>query len=149
MKVLFSNCLGDYSYSFRGSSELLCITVTVSLFLAERSCMKEFPSGILKNLLQLQLHNLMVFELKCNDFEKNGNGNGYRARGYRPGTAQSAHVLHGVGADGVGVKFPICAIKCSCLPLSSKRVREKQRKKKKSEEKGKKKKGKFLRPHLY
>ena len=32
MKLLFSNYLGDYSYSFRGSSELINITVTASLF---------------------------------------------------------------------------------------------------------------------
>ena len=31
IKLLFSNYLGDYSYSFRGSSELINITVTVSL----------------------------------------------------------------------------------------------------------------------
>ena len=30
MKLLFSNYLGDYSYSFQGSSELISITVTVS-----------------------------------------------------------------------------------------------------------------------
>ena len=40
-----------YSYSFL-------------MFLAECSYRKEFPSGILKNILQLQLHDLMVFELK-------------------------------------------------------------------------------------
>ena len=33
MKLLFSNDLGDYSYSFEGSLELTNITVTVSLFL--------------------------------------------------------------------------------------------------------------------
>ena len=32
MKLLFSNDLGGYSYSFQGSSELISITVTVSLF---------------------------------------------------------------------------------------------------------------------
>ena len=32
MKLLLSNCLGDYSYSFQGSSELISIAVTVSLF---------------------------------------------------------------------------------------------------------------------
>ena len=32
MKLLFSNYLGDYRYSFQGSSELISITVTVSLF---------------------------------------------------------------------------------------------------------------------
>ena len=64
MKLLFSNYLGYYSYSFQGSSELISITVTVSLFfLAERSYRKEFPQGTLKKLLQLQLHDLMVFEL--------------------------------------------------------------------------------------
>ena len=31
MELLFSNYLGDYSYSFQGSSELISITVTVSL----------------------------------------------------------------------------------------------------------------------
>ena len=32
MKLLFSNYLGDYSYSLQGFSELIRITVTVSLF---------------------------------------------------------------------------------------------------------------------
>ena len=32
MKLLFSNYLGGYSYSFQGSSELISITITVSLF---------------------------------------------------------------------------------------------------------------------
>ena len=36
MKLLFSNYLGDYSYSFQGSSELISITVTVSLFFSCR-----------------------------------------------------------------------------------------------------------------
>ena len=39
MKLLFSKYLGDYSYSFQGSSELISITVTVS-FLAEWSYRK-------------------------------------------------------------------------------------------------------------
>ena len=49
------------------------------------------------------------------------------------GTWQSVYreVLHGVGADGVGVKFPIFAVNC-CLLLSFRRSREK------SEEKGEK-----------
>ena len=65
MELLFSNYLGDYSYSFQGSSELITITVTVSLFLlAEWSYRKQFPSGIPKNFRQLQLHDLMVFELE-------------------------------------------------------------------------------------
>ena len=42
-------------------------------------------------------------------------------------------VLHGVGADGVGVKFPIFAVDCSCWPLSPWRIREKRRKKKKKQ----------------
>ena len=37
-------------------------------------------------------------------------------------------VLHGIGADGVGVKFPIFAVNCCCLPLSFRRSREKRRK---------------------
>ena len=41
-----------YSYSF------------LVVFFAERSYRKEFPSGMFKNLLQLQLHDLMVFEFK-------------------------------------------------------------------------------------
>ena len=32
MKVLFSNYLGRYSYSFQGSFELISITVTVPCF---------------------------------------------------------------------------------------------------------------------
>ena len=48
-------------------------------------------------------------------------------------------VLHGVGADGVGVKFPIFAVNCCCLSLSFiRRRREKRRKTKKSENKKKK-----------
>ena len=47
-------------------------------------------------------------------------------------------VLHGVGADGVGMKFPIFAVSCSRLPLSFTRIREKRRKTKKSEEKQRK-----------
>ena len=41
---------------------------------------------------------------------------------------ESREVLHGVGADGVGVKFPIFAVNCCCLPLSFRRSREKRRK---------------------
>ena len=37
--------------------------------------------------------------------------------------------LHGVGADGVGVKFPIFAVNCCCLPLSFRRKRGKMRRK--------------------
>ena len=32
-------------------------------------------------------------------------------------------ILHGVGADGVGVKFPIFAVNCCCLPLSMEKQR--------------------------
>ena len=32
MKLLFLNCLGDYSYSFQRSVELIYITVAISLF---------------------------------------------------------------------------------------------------------------------
>ena len=39
-------------------------------------------------------------------------------------------VLHGVGADGVGVKFPIFAVHCCCFPLSFRRKRGKMPKKK-------------------
>ena len=35
IKLLFSNYLGDYSYSFQGSFELINITVTVSLLLLQ------------------------------------------------------------------------------------------------------------------
>ena len=48
MKLLFSNYLGDYSYSFQGSSELVNITVTVSLFFLQnavtgKNSLWEFP----------------------------------------------------------------------------------------------------------
>ena len=68
----------------------------------------------------------------------------------------------GVGADGVGgKKFPIFAVNRSRLPLSSRRMREKQRKtknkekrrkmknKRKSEENAKGKVGNFHRPQLH
>ena len=35
MKLLISNYLGDYSYSFQGSSEIIRITVTAALFFYE------------------------------------------------------------------------------------------------------------------
>ena len=41
--------------------------------------------------------------------------------------ARSREVLHGVGADGVGVKFPIFAVNCCCLPLFMRRKRGKMR----------------------
>ena len=63
MKLLFSNYLGGYNYSFRGSSKLISITVTVSLFSAECSYRTKFPSGVFRNCLHLQLHDLIVFEL--------------------------------------------------------------------------------------
>ena len=75
----------------------------------------------------------------------------YRARSARNVALESPkisltkgrEVLHGVGADGVGVKFPIFAVNCCCLPLSFRRRREKRRKTKKIEEKRKnRKKGK-------
>ena len=55
-------------------------------------------------------------------------------------------LLHGVGADGVGVKFPIFAVNCCCLPLSFRRSREKRRKRgkmRKNRGKMRKKKGKI------
>ena len=50
----------------------------------------------------------------------------------------SWEVLHGVGADGVRVRFPILAVNCSRLPVPSRKIREKRRKTKKSEEKRRK-----------
>ena len=44
------------------------------------------------------------------------------------GEGQNREVSHGVGADGVGVKFPIFAVNCCSLPLSFRRSREKRRK---------------------
>ena len=64
MKLLSSNYLGNYSYSFQGSPELISITVTVSLFSSRIQLQERIPQGILKNFLRLQLHDLMVFELK-------------------------------------------------------------------------------------
>ena len=47
-------------------------------------------------------------------------------------------VLHGVGADGVGVKFPIFAVNCCCcLPFSFRRSRESEEKGEKCVKKGK------------
>ena len=51
-------------------------------------------------------------------------------------------VLHGVGADGVGVKFAIFAVNCSRLPLPSGRIREKRRKTKQKRRETKKSKQK-------
>ena len=45
MKLLFSNYLGDYSYSFQGSSELISITVTVSLFSSRKELQEIVPFG--------------------------------------------------------------------------------------------------------
>ena len=52
---------------------------------------------------------------------------------------RAPEVLPGVGADGVGVKFPIFAVNCCCSPLSFRRRGEKRRKTKKSEKKTTKK----------
>ena len=43
MKLLFSSYLGDYSYSFQGSVELISITVTVSLFFCKMQLQKTIP----------------------------------------------------------------------------------------------------------
>ena len=61
MKLVFSNYLGDYS--FQRSSEIICITVTVSLFYIRMQLQEVIPQGVLKNVLQLQLHDLVVLEL--------------------------------------------------------------------------------------
>ena len=73
--------------------------------------------------------------------------------------AQTREVLNGVGADGVGVKFPIFPVNCSYLPHCSRRKRKKSEEKRKqrgdsrqkSEEKRKKaqKRGDSLQPHLH
>ena len=72
---------------------------------------------------------------------------------------QTREVLHGVGADGVGVKFPTLAVNCCCSSLSfgrrgekAKKNEEKRKKTKKCVKKAKtcvKKRGKSLRPHLH
>ena len=49
-------------------------------------------------------------------------------------STRSREVLHGVGADGVGVKLPIFAVNCSHFTLSFERIREKRRKTKKKTE---------------
>ena len=43
MKLLFSNYLGDYSYSFQGSSELISTTVTVFLFSCRLQLQETIP----------------------------------------------------------------------------------------------------------
>ena len=59
-------------------------------------------------------------------------------------TEKVREVPNGVGADGVGVKFPIFPVNCSRLPLfqenrqKTKKHEEKRRKTKKNEEKRKK-----------
>ena len=68
-------------------------------------------------------------------------------------------VLNGVSADGVGVRFPICASKLQSFALGIyRRIGEKRRKTKKREEtrritkkseEKRSKKGKSLRPHLH
>ena len=66
MRLLFSNDLEDYSYSFQGSSELISITVAVFLFSLQNAV-----TG--KNFLQYFSYIIQLFSsLKCNDFEKNG-----------------------------------------------------------------------------
>ena len=89
----------------------------------------------------------------------------------KPGGGTSAEPLecsyrevpNGVGADGVGVKFPIFPVNCSRLPLFQENTKKSEEKRKKNEEKRKKnekakknekkkktkKMGKFLRPHLH
>ena len=57
---------------------------------------------------------------------------------FRREVAASREVLHGVGADGVGVKFPIFAVNCCCLPLSFRRSREMRKKGGKMRKKGEK-----------
>ena len=72
------------------------------------------------------------------------------------GSSKGFHreVLHGVGADGVGVKFPFFAVNfavvCPC-PLGEEEKSEKKREKMRLKKKGKirKKRGKSLRPHLH
>ena len=65
MKLLFWNYLGVYSYSLQGSSELISTTVTLSLFHLHDPATENIPpSGFFKSLLQLHLHNLIVFEFK-------------------------------------------------------------------------------------
>ena len=45
MNLLFSNYLGDYSYSFQVCSELISITVTVSLFSCRMQLQEIIPLG--------------------------------------------------------------------------------------------------------
>ena len=51
---------------------------------------------------------------------------------------KTREVLHGVGADGVGVKFPIVAVNCCCLPLSLGEAEKSEEKGEKCAEKGEK-----------
>ena len=77
MELLFSKHTGDYSYCFRGSSDLISITVTVSLSSSRMQLQETIPSGILKIFLQLQLHDELFSNLKRNDFEVNGIAEGF------------------------------------------------------------------------
>ena len=70
---------------------------------------------------------------KQNSQEISGKGQDYP--GIIPGQSRESsvyvfrEVLHGVGADGVGVKFPIFAVSCCCLPLSFRRKKGQMRRK--------------------
>ena len=53
MKLLFSNYLGGYSYSFQGSSELISITDTVSLFSQQNALQEIIPPGNFQEFLAI------------------------------------------------------------------------------------------------
>ena len=68
MKLLFSNYLGDYSYSFQGSFELIRITVTVSLYLLQNAVTgnnsprdsQEFTAITVTRFNGFQIKNVMI-----------------------------------------------------------------------------------------
>ena len=65
MKFLFSVYLGNYSYSLQGSSELIQLQFPCFFLFCRIQLQEKLPSGILKNFLQLQLHDLMaLFQIK-------------------------------------------------------------------------------------
>ena len=61
MKLLLSNCLGDYSCSFQGSSESIGNTVTVPCSSGREESQEK---NSIRNYLQLQLHDLILFIFK-------------------------------------------------------------------------------------
>ena len=64
MKLLFSNYLGITVTAFRGLSNYFALQLQFPCFCSKMQLHEIIPLGNFKNFLQLQLHDLMVFESK-------------------------------------------------------------------------------------